>query len=268
MLRIFLILLLLTSCKTAANSTVSASVKISEDETLDLTKYSANDADYKKFRAELGDQYEKTMQHLQSSISQLAQGIPADFNKLTPEEKVAIHHYSSMGYRELNKVLRKSDIEGSAKHAGFIKVLSSALNKLPAVSAVVYRGGMLPTFGNSDYFFPFHNLKTVDPERLGNFKVGQIFIDRGFMSTSLHSADGIRQAFGCREAAYTIRSKYGCEISPLALIPDEREILFVPGSEFKIQKIQNTFPPENKCPNEVVELEVDEVEPSATKLAE
>ena len=87
MLRIFFILLLLTSCKTAANSTVSASIKITEDETLDLTKYSANETDYKKLRAELGDQYEKTMQHLQSSLSQPAQGIPADFNSCSvPQE--------------------------------------------------------------------------------------------------------------------------------------------------------------------------------------
>ena len=145
MLKIFAIFLLLTACRTTDKSYVSATTKISDDETLDLTKYIANEADHEKFRTELGDQYEKSLENMLSSISTVKPEVLASFNRLALEEKIAIYHYSAMGYLKLNKVLRKGDIEESAKRAGFIKVLSSALNKLPAVNAVVYRGGMLPS---------------------------------------------------------------------------------------------------------------------------
>jgi hypothetical protein len=265
MINLLIAVLILSACKSTPKSTVAASTVISETETLDLTKYKASPGDYAMFRIELGNQYDQQLQQLMERQKQPNRKIPDSFRSLTEEESVAIYHYSSMGYRELNRVLRKSDVENTTKHAAFIRVLSSAINKLPTEQATVYRGGMLPAYGNGDYFSPFHSIKTIDPERLASFKAGQIFVDKGFMSTSLHSPDGIRQAFGCREALYTIHSKYGHEISALAVIPDEREILFVPGSEFRIDKIKNTYPPDNKCDNEVVEIEATEVEPGSFK---
>ncbi|MBM4250358.1 MAG: hypothetical protein FJ146_00120 [Deltaproteobacteria bacterium] len=264
-MHLLIALALVAGCKSTSQSQVAASTVISESEILDLTKYKATAEDYAKFRTELGTQYERQLQQLTEARKQTGRQIPKIFDSLTEEEAVAIYHYSSMGYRTLNAVLRKADIANTAKQAGFIKVLSSALNKLPAVQATVYRGGMLPAFGNGDYFSPFHSIKTVDPDRLARFKVGQIFVDKGFMSTSLHNPDGIRQAFGCREALYTIHGNYGREISALAVIPNEREILFIPGSEFRIEKINNTYPPENKCNNEVIEIEATEVEPGTYK---
>ena len=265
MLRILILVSLLPACKTSGRSSVAASTVISAAETLDLSQYSASDPDFEKFRAELGPQYVKALSQLQELITSEERRLPEAHAKLAEAEKVAIYHYSAMGYRELNKVLRKADVEATAKQAGFIKVLSSALNKLPPYVGTVYRGGMLPAYGERDYFSPFHGQKTVDPRRLAAFKPGQVFVDKGFMSTSVHSPEGIRQAFGCREALYTISSKYGHDISSLAVISNELEVLFVPGSEFRINRVHNTFPPDNQCSNEVVELDVDEVQPGTYK---
>jgi len=193
MIKFLISILIISACKTSSPSIVAATTEISPTEILDLTKYSATDEDYRQFRKELGDKYKLALDQLNSGIDEGSRKIPDDFKQLTEEESVAIYHYSSMGYRDLNKVLRKPDI---------------------------------------------------DADRLASFRAGDFFVDRGFMSTSLHDGDGIRQAFGCREALYTIKSLFGGDISPLAVIPNEREILFVAGSEFRIDKIANTYPPD------------------------
>jgi len=258
---LLLCLIMVASCKTGGNSTINAAVTIAPDERLDLTKYQATPADLAQFRQELGADYDRYLQQLQQGIADGSRPIPDRFKRLSPEEWVAIYHYSNIGFRSLNKVLRQQDIAGTAKQAGFIKVLSSGLNKLPPTTALAYRTGLLPAFGNGEYFSPFHELRVIDPERLAQFKVGQIYVESGFLSTSQHDPNILRLSFGCREAFYTVQSKYGRDISALAGLPGEREVLFVPGSEFKIVKMKHTFPPANQCAGEVVELEVEEVEP-------
>lgn len=169
---------------------------------------------------------------------------------LKVEEAAAIAGYTGSDYRFINAMLRNGgtdSVDGLAKGQKYspeqllpyINCITSGLNKLPPARAeVVYRGTNLPN------------------EVLDKYVPGAVVSDPAFMSSSSSQ----RVAFsGMAGAAavhrFTIKQKSGKEVSALTHHVNESEILFLPGTPFRVVSRSG---PDAKG---VIDLELEEVTP-------
>ena len=126
---------------------------------------------------------------------------------LSASERKSIVHYTGTGYEKINLSLRHGD--GSNQH---VKPIDAALakSKVP-VDVQVYRGTK------------HHSLTTA--------KVGDIFEDKGYVSTS--TSDGA--AFSGHKLTMRIPAgSTGGYVNSISQHPGERELLLPRGSRFKI----------------------------------
>jgi len=131
-------------------------------------------------------------------------------------ELAALKNYTSHGYMVVNQALRKGGSEAT-KVAPYCRVLQEALKKLPNYSGKVYRGASLP------------------PEVRARYTVGATIEDSAFTSTSV--IPEIAQKFGLDDY-FEIQSKSGRLVHGVSASMSEAEILFPPGSRFKVKQIQ------------------------------
>lgn len=202
------------------------------------------------------------------SVSQLfgfGQAIPDTYNseyqiylkdhpntKLTYPEYFAISSYKNMDYSSYNTYLRTGEIYGEHTPVR-LKYMLSGMKKLPPVKIVTYRGTSFE----------------VDPDLFAYYtKIGQIVSDPGFTSTSVS-----------REIAESFIADNGYEYFILMIIKGfsgrdlagigyigvdkaEREILFLPGTKFRItktRKIKITMPDYGLENSSVTEVTLEEV---------
>lgn len=264
MQRISLIIIVLSvaaffcGCKSASESHMAVATQISEGDSIDLRKYRATKCELTRFKNELGDEYIHMLNQMQ--FFRKMEGKSSSPYQLAEEEQISVFHYTGGAFADVNSVLHKNNFEEISKKSIFIKVLSSALNKLPSFKGTVYRVGNLPGYHRVKILQPGDDPNRINPGRLAQFKIDGVINYKSFMSTSLLNFDGLaKSGWKCSEAEYTIHSKYGREVTSFSNSPQEKEILFVPGSEFKIRKVKVSTPPSNGCPHEVIQIELDEL---------
>jgi hypothetical protein len=174
---------------------------------VDLSRYDADGTTRAALRSFLG---EAEYQNLRSVAEGLKASNPALAN-VHVDDLVALRAYTGSYYRAMNQALRGQGGD-LAQQASIIKTAASALNDLPAFQGTTFRG------------------TTLDPERLARYTPGTVIAERGFMSTT--TAQDV--AFG-GNVRFVINSKgAGRSVEALSQYANEREVLFGPGTEFKV----------------------------------
>lgn len=151
---------------------------------------------------------------------------------LTAFERALIRQYTESGSDKINGILRFSPSK-RAEIAPLVDSLDRALARLPNYQGVVYRG----TAFNS----------VMDQQ----FQKGKVVPDPAFVSATRDRA--IAKEFGLG-ASFVIRSRTGKLIDRFSARPDEQEVLFRPGTRFKVLS-------RVKTPEGVEEIVLDEVGP-------
>jgi hypothetical protein len=111
----------------------------------------------------------------------------------------------------LNKALRSGDPEELARLNAYIKAAESGLSQLSSHKGEAFRG------------------TNLSPEVAAKYKPGAIVTEDAFFSTS---ADP-NGAFG-GNTKFFVTSANGKYVESLSLYPSEGEVLFAPGTKFKV----------------------------------
>jgi hypothetical protein len=194
-------------CKTTRNSSVTKeTTPFSQTNVVDLTRY--KDADQATFQ-DMKDEMKANnfnYDQLRKKIDALPT-VPAGVDK---DELVAIRLYTSSAYRKVNQALRTRDPATLPAMESIIKAASSGLNKLPASPCTAKRGTGLPD----------NVLKALEKDTQ--------FIECAFLSTTYGDIPG---AFK-KDITFEIESDSCARIDWMSEFPNEKEVLFPPGSEF------------------------------------
>jgi len=140
---------------------------------------------------------------------------------LTFEEFAFIRSYTGGSYSDVNRLLRQVGIRFEPVEVGraFGAIASDGLRKMKVHKGTVYRG-----------------LEFV-PEDLGKqlraLEPGDVYADPGFQSTS-KSAE---KAFS-GEIRFIIKSRTGRDVQSISLHEREQEVLFPPGAQFLVTKVE------------------------------
>jgi ADP-ribosyltransferase exoenzyme len=138
---------------------------------------------------------------------------PTAIDAFTSDDVMALADYTGSGYEELNEALRSDALDAS--HHARIDALNNALEKLPPYEGPVIRGTNLP------------------PDVLAQYRPGEFFIERGFMSTTMNTAVA-RSPMFAGNVEFRILSSTGRDISPVSMFPGEQEILLPAGTRFYV----------------------------------
>jgi hypothetical protein len=176
---------------------------------------------------ELKEACEQTLDGDTGKLARMREFLQSDAGKeLTDDELVALFGYTGGDYRKLNAALR-GDLspEDAAKLGPYAEKVKSGLEKLPPHEGVAYRG------------------MAMSPERLEEYleksESQEPIADKGFSSAStseeaaLHSLKK-NDAEGKVKVMVEVRSSKGRDVTALSQNPHEQEVLFAPGSKFKI----------------------------------
>lgn len=133
------------------------------------------------------------------------------------QEAVAINAYTDIDYIDVNRILRGVK-ESTDEWDKEIAVLKYALQKLPAFTGQVYRGARLPESDIELYQNALENGKPI--------------VHKYFTSSTYD----IGKKFS-GNAMFFIESKNGRMVEKLSSYPNEKEVLFNSGTEFKVTQI-------------------------------
>ena len=138
---------------------------------------------------------------------------PTAIDAFTSDDVMALADYTGSGYEELNEALRSDALDAS--HHARIDALNNALEKFPPYEGPVIRGTNLPL------------------DVLAQYRPGEFFIEKGFMSTTMNTAVA-RSPMFAGNVEFRILSSTGRDISPVSMFPSEQEILFPAGTRFYV----------------------------------
>jgi hypothetical protein len=146
------------------------------------------------------------------SVDKAIERSKVDTHGMTDLEKVGLYGYTSSDYRELNTALREAK-KGKPVPAGlqdYIEHARRALARLPDATGPTARGvDFLPAEAEERY------------ER------GRIVTEYAFTSSAAGNGfDGRYQ--------FTISGAHGKDVSGFSMFPKEKEVLFEPGTRFKV----------------------------------
>jgi hypothetical protein len=145
---------------------------------------------------------------------------------LTLPEIQAIITYSEGGYGAINKEAREATPgakPAAGKHQNTMELAVSGLNKLPRYQGIAYRGLVKPPPGFAAYA-----------------QEGAVTSDLGFSSASPAMTavyNFLDRYTGPRNIIYIVQSKTASNIISLSTNVAEAEVLFRPGTRFKVDKI-------------------------------
>jgi len=189
---------------------------------VDLTTYRADAYTQDKFRATFDpnrySEYSSTLE--QEIVPMLPELSPVPIVEL-----VAIRGYTSdvpkgssqvPDYRQINQALRQQDPAELTRLEPYIKCASSGLNQLPQYIGTVYRGTTLP--------------EAV----VATYSQGITVTERAFTSSSVVLLGEFKG-----NTTFIILSRRGREISKLSVFPSEGEVLFVPGTRFRVLTVES-----------------------------
>ena len=135
-------------------------------------------------------------------------------------EAAAIYLYTIPNslYGELNKALRNEDGSSLKLWFPYLKLLLTGLYKLPSHSAKVWRG--------------VYNVNASD------FKENNIHT--WWSITSCSKSDDFAGGFKCDKGVlFCIDSAYGKDITSYSAIPNEQEIILMPGTKLRVTKVDH-----------------------------
>lgn len=133
-------------------------------------------------------------------------------NKLTKDEGVHIFAYTGFSSKWINSALRDQNLTSNQEY--FMNILDAALNKIPSVSKnKVYRS-----------FFDYNSNKIY-------FTPGEIISLSHYLSTSKEIFYNPTEVW---EITPLSKNSKGRNIEKISNAPDEKEILFLRNSRFKI----------------------------------
>ncbi len=148
----------------------------------------------------------------------LSSYIRYDSQGLSLDDKVAILAYSFDLYQPVNSALRKHDGSMNA----YLPVMNCALSKLPDVNQTVYRNDNLPS------------------SVLDQWQEGATITYDSYMSTTTIpnkcNSDPDEVYCASTKQYLSIHAKHGKNISAYSAYPEEKEVLFLPATKFKITK--------------------------------
>ena len=143
---------------------------------------------------------------------------------MTEQEIAAVHFYTQEGpfYPALNAALRDADRAALKPFFPYLKLVITALHKLPRVRDSVYRG---------------IKLAITD---LGHYKAGRPMLWWAFSSTTLKAGQLSNDMFlgttGSR-TMFHIQVSSGVCIQPYSAMPGESEVLLLPGTNLVVEDI-------------------------------
>jgi NAD:arginine ADP-ribosyltransferase len=169
----------------------------------DLTKEQNEENGKKKFEEFLKKAYE------QVAVS------GANISMLSPGDVVALHNYTTNDYSSMNLRLIKGfkDTETDKQYKKKIDATVQALKKLPS-----YEGGMTM---RGEWFWPDDAHKAV-------YYSGNTFAIKPLWST------GVSMCFDFTDIQISVFGKTGKNIESISDKPKETEVLFPPGTKFKV----------------------------------
>ncbi|CAF3946606.1 unnamed protein product [Rotaria sordida] len=145
-------------------------------------------------------------------------------NDLSIDESAAItlytmewDPYTNSLYYILNSTLRNEDRASLKPWFLYLKLILTALSRLPTISLTVYRGVVLP---NSD-----------------QYQQGNNFVWWGFSSCSMNKNVPVNEFFLCengKRILFIIDCLRGKDISKYSFFQQENEILLLPGTAFEV----------------------------------
>ena len=151
----------------------------------------------------------------------LNEKIHEDFPDVTLEELTAIQHYTTNAHLNLNKALR-GEIPMTDEYRAFEELLNSGMDKLPK-----YNGDKV-----------FRGVKGDEAILAKTWKEGDNVSFNDFKSTSTKSS--VANEFA-GDVVYEISNPKGRNICGVSCLPGESEVLFKPGSNFKVKEIKPDF---------------------------
>lgn len=168
---------------------------------------------------------------------------PLQTTPLTPEQARALHHYTTIsGVEQLNRFLRRPGAAPEERREELRRLVDAAvagLAALPGFDGVSYRGTTLPV---------------VD---LPRWRPGAVVADRGFASSSASAA--VAEAFRRGGNAFiTIAGRSGADIRSLSYFEHEAEVLFAPGTRFRV--VGRSWDHRRECWS----FQIEEVDPCAS----
>lgn len=183
---------------------------------VDLTRYRLTDAERDALPREYGSRY-------QNHLSVLGPKLDDDpaFAPISKAELVAVQQYSSEDFEEFNEMLRDDEAAPLGQKELRIKGVASALAQLPPFEGTVVRGARLGS------------------ATIAKYEPGQDITERAFTSTTVAAdAEPLTMKADAQRGRvrFVIESrKLGKDISELSHFEREREVLFPPGTTFRVQ---------------------------------
>lgn len=139
------------------------------------------------------------------------------------EDLVGLRAYTGQDYKAMNTALRGKAPADLVKLEAEIEVASSALAKMPAYEGTVYRQ------------------TNLTPANAAKYQVGKTVSEKAFMSTSTSKAATTASPTFAGNTDFVIKSKGGGRmVDMISNFPAEKEVLFAPGTEFKVLKRTST----------------------------
>ncbi|UYA98755.1 hypothetical protein P9A53_gp11 [Xanthomonas phage vB_Xar_IVIA-DoCa6] len=149
------------------------------------------------------------------NAKQRAAGLP----ELTMEEAAAIRAYTGNTYRALNGALRGGKYSSDPHLQAYVDAAQHGMAKMPKYKGLSSRG----------MSFNETQLKAM----LSTYRKGAVVEDAAFVSSSY----GEQAAFG-GNVFMKINGKTGVNVSQYSQYQGEREVLFMPGTQFRVDDIQ------------------------------
>jgi hypothetical protein len=140
--------------------------------------------------------------------------------ELREEEAIAVHSYTVSLYYDVNNALRSTKEEEITPWADAIATIASGLRKLSRFEGTVYRGVDLSEYKTDRYVDAFNLMEPIQ--------------ELAFTSTSAEKGDAFSKPI-----RFVIRSHTGAQISALSQFPSEKEVLFAPGTWFRVTGIND-----------------------------
>ena len=186
------------------------------DGATDLTNYRATPEDVAAFMAEFPavsnriGQPNRVAEYM-AWVADIKARMP-NLRGIPDEELMALRGYTSNDYRFLNQALRSGDPAQMAGLEGYIRSASSALGRLPEYRGTTFRG-----------------LESLWPGFMTRYAPGAVITEEAFMSTAATTGAAFRG-----EAVIQVVGTRGRDVSMLSEYAHEAEVLFAPGSRFRV----------------------------------
>lgn len=148
----------------------------------------------------------------------------------------AIESYTGSFYAKLNRFLREGVVPATWSRENIERqatTLTQALDALPKVEADVHRWNQLGV-----------TPRGFDPVALSDFlnsvRPGTIYGDTGFFSTTVNAKPPVG-LFSYATVRFDVHGVSGHDISSVSKYADEREVLFVPNTKFRVKAVRGEF---------------------------